>query len=56
MNEAFEKVVLDCAEKLNVNPSRIKLLFDGDTIAPDDTPESLDLEDQVCVDLYVSST
>ncbi|XP_043278028.1 uncharacterized protein CG4449 [Venturia canescens] len=56
MDEAFEKVVSSVAEKLNVEPSRIKLEFDGDTISPSDTPESLDLEDQVCVDLYISST
>lgn len=54
-NLPFKIAILQCATKLNVPASKLKLYFDGDLISPSDTPESLDLEDQACVDLKVMS-
>lgn len=53
MNETFKGVLLTCAEQLGVPSSQIKLSFDGDEISPTDTPESLDLEQEACIDLRV---
>ncbi|XP_008553861.1 uncharacterized protein CG4449 [Microplitis demolitor] len=54
-NEPFEKLIAYCAEQNNVKVSQIKCYFDGELISSTDTPESLDLEDEGCVDLKIIS-
>ncbi|XP_015585176.1 uncharacterized protein CG4449 [Cephus cinctus] len=52
-DQKFKTVFLSCAEQLKLQESRIKLLFDGEEISDSDTPESLDLEQEACIDLRV---
>lgn len=52
-DQRFKAVILSCAEQLNIEESKIKLYFDGEQISKTDTPESLDLEQEACVDLKV---
>ncbi|XP_078036297.1 DNA repair protein Rad60 [Augochlora pura] len=54
-DETFEKLWQKCAEELNVEESKMKLYFDGELIAITDTPDSLDIEDEACFDLRLSS-
>ena len=54
-DQPFKFVILQCAAQLNVPDSKVRLYFDGDLISSDDTPESLDLEQEACVDLKVIS-
>ena len=49
----FKFAILQCATKLNVPDSKLKLYFDGDLISPSDTPDSLDLENEACIDLKI---
>ncbi|XP_033228524.1 uncharacterized protein CG4449 isoform X3 [Belonocnema kinseyi] len=49
----FKIAILQCATQLNVPDFKLKLYFDGDLISPSDTPESLDLEEQACIDLKI---
>ncbi|XP_033347785.1 uncharacterized protein LOC117232510 isoform X1 [Bombus vosnesenskii] len=50
------KILLEkCARKFDVKESKIKLYFDGELIAATDTPASLDIEDEACFDLRLSS-
>jgi YbbR domain-containing protein len=53
-NQRFDILLASCAEQLGVKESSLKLYFDGEQISPTDTPESLDLEEEACVDLHVS--
>ncbi|KAL6259830.1 hypothetical protein P5V15_009741 [Pogonomyrmex californicus] len=54
-NERFEALFANCAKQLKVKESNLKLYFDGEQISPNDTPESLDLEGEACVDLRIST-
>ncbi|XP_071579304.1 DNA repair protein Rad60 isoform X1 [Temnothorax nylanderi] len=54
-DEQFKRLFADCAEQLNVKEEDLKFYFDGEQISPTDTPESLDLEGEACVDLHIST-
>jgi len=40
------------AEKKGVEVSSLRFMFDGETLDPQDTPISLDLEGGECIDVY----
>lgn len=52
-DQQFKALFSNCAEQLGVKESSLKLYFDGEQISPTDTPESLDLEGEACVDLHM---
>ncbi|XP_015176625.1 PREDICTED: uncharacterized protein CG4449 [Polistes dominula] len=52
-NQQFQILIASCAREWNVTKSSIKLYFDGDPINNNDTPESLDLEQEACIDLRI---
>ncbi|XP_071636815.1 DNA repair protein Rad60 isoform X1 [Temnothorax longispinosus] len=54
-DEQFKRLFANCAEQLNVKEEDLKFYFDGEQISPTDTPESLDLEGEACVDLHIST-
>ncbi|XP_033332895.2 DNA repair protein Rad60 [Megalopta genalis] len=54
-DDTFKKLWQKCAKELNVEESKMKLYFDGELIAVTDTPHSLDIDDEACFDLRVSS-
>ncbi|EZA49550.1 hypothetical protein DMN91_006344 [Ooceraea biroi] len=54
-NQRFKMLLASCAEQFGVKESSLKLYFDGEQISPTDTPESLDLEEEACVDLHISA-
>ncbi|XP_068982361.1 DNA repair protein Rad60 isoform X2 [Bombus flavifrons] len=54
-DDDFKILLEKCAEKFDVEESKIKLYFDGELIAATDTPDSLDIEDEACFDLRLSS-
>lgn len=53
--ENFSSLAAYCAEKLNVSVSQLKFYCDGDVIQETDTPESLDFDDEGCIDLKILS-
>lgn len=54
-NQPFKNIIHQCATELNICASKIKLYFDGDLIDLSDTPESLDFENEACIDLKLST-
>lgn len=42
------------AEELRLNDKKIFLAFDNDSIADHETPATLDLEDEDCIDVFGS--
>lgn len=54
-DDDFKILLEKCAQKFDVEESKIKLYFDGELIATTDTPDSLDIEDEACFDLRLSS-
>ncbi|XP_043685718.1 uncharacterized protein CG4449 [Vespula pensylvanica] len=54
-NQQFKILIASCARQWGVNKSNIKLYFDGEAINASDTPESLDLEQEACIDLCIST-
>ncbi|XP_018371428.1 PREDICTED: uncharacterized protein CG4449 isoform X2 [Trachymyrmex cornetzi] len=54
-DEPFKTLFANCAEQLGVKENNLKLYFDGEQINPSDTPESLDLEGEACIDLHISA-
>lgn len=54
-NEQFKVLFANCAEQLGMKENNLKFYFDGDQISPSDTPESLDLEGEACIDLHIST-
>nr|XP_050869362.1 uncharacterized protein LOC127072742 isoform X2 [Vespula vulgaris] len=54
-NQQFKILIASCARQWGVNKSNIKLYFDGEAINVSDTPESLDLEQEACIDLCIST-
>ncbi|XP_051167023.1 uncharacterized protein CG4449 [Leptopilina boulardi] len=54
-NQPFKCIIHQCATQLNVPASKIKFYFDGDLIDLSDTPESLDFENEACIDLKLSA-
>lgn len=53
MDESFASVYAKCAKENNCPESNVKLLFDGEEVDRNDTPESLDIEDEACFDLRI---
>lgn len=43
-----------CAEQLGIPIENMKFFFDGDSVDTDETPESLDIDDEACFDLKIS--
>ncbi|XP_003395319.2 uncharacterized protein CG4449 isoform X1 [Bombus terrestris] len=54
-DDDFKILLEKCAQKFDVEESKVKLYFDGELIAATDTPDSLDIEDEACFDLRLSS-
>lgn len=54
-DENFKVVSAKCAQDLNIEESIIKLYFDGELVTLTDTPDSLEIEDEACFDLRLSS-
>ncbi|XP_071869595.1 DNA repair protein Rad60 isoform X2 [Bombus fervidus] len=54
-DDDFKILLEKCAQKFDVEQSKIKLYFDGELISATDTPDSLDIEDEACFDLRLSS-
>ncbi|XP_043464318.1 uncharacterized protein CG4449 [Leptopilina heterotoma] len=54
-NQPFKNIIHQCATELNICATKIKLYFDGDLIDLSDTPESLDFENEACIDLKLSA-
>ncbi|KAI4474377.1 hypothetical protein M0802_015632 [Mischocyttarus mexicanus] len=52
-NQQFQILIASCAREWGIKKSNIKLYFDGDPINDSDTPESLDLEQEACIDLRI---
>lgn len=52
-NQDFSVLWSECAKQLSEPESKIKLSFDGEAVEKDDTPDSLDLEDEACFDLKI---
>lgn len=49
----FTFLLQNCAEQLNVPMSSLKFYFDGEMVENDETPESLDIEEEACFDLKI---
>jgi hypothetical protein len=47
-------LMLKCSEYLELPEEKLKFTFDGESLNPNETPVSLDLEGGECIDLYVS--
>ncbi|XP_031831382.1 DNA repair protein Rad60 isoform X2 [Nomia melanderi] len=54
-DESFKALWEKCAEELNIEEAKMKLYFDGELVKITDTPNSLDIEDEACFDLRLSS-
>ncbi|XP_014482127.1 PREDICTED: uncharacterized protein CG4449 [Dinoponera quadriceps] len=54
-NEQFQALFSYCASHFGEKEGRLKFYFDGEQINPTDTPESLDIEGEACIDLQISS-
>ncbi|XP_032686383.1 uncharacterized protein CG4449 [Odontomachus brunneus] len=54
-NQQFRTLFSYCALQLGEDESNLKFHFDGEQIDPTDTPESLDMEGEACIDLRISS-
>lgn len=54
-DENFKNLLEKCSQELGIEKSKIKLYFDGELITSSDTPASLDIEDEACFDVRVSS-
>lgn len=54
-DERFKALFTHCAEQLGVKEKDLKFFFDGEQISLTDTPESLDLEGEACIDLHIST-
>lgn len=54
-NQDFKSVAYECARKYEVPPENIKLYFDGEQIDLTETPDTLDLEQEACIDLRITN-
>lgn len=54
-DQNFNVLFIKIALELSVDKSKIKLYFDGESVTAKDTPDSLDLEEEACFDLRLSS-
>lgn len=53
-NDTFEVLLQKCSKELGIEESKMKFLFDGDVVDLEDTPETLDLDNEECFDLRVT--
>lgn len=54
-DQQFKALFANCAKQLGVKERSLKFYFDGEQISPTDTPELLDLEEEACIDLHIST-
>ncbi|XP_011263890.1 uncharacterized protein CG4449 isoform X1 [Camponotus floridanus] len=54
-DQQFKALFANCARQIGVKESSLKFYFDGEQISPTDTPELLDLEEEACIDLHIST-
>ncbi|EFN82560.1 NFATC2-interacting protein [Harpegnathos saltator] len=54
-NQQFRTLFSYCAVQFGEEESNLKFYFDGEQIGLSDTPESLDMEGEACIDLRISS-
>lgn len=52
MQDSFEKLRAKFAAEKKVDASRVRFVFDGEDLGEQDTPESLDIEDEDKVDVF----
>ncbi|XP_014218496.1 uncharacterized protein CG4449 [Copidosoma floridanum] len=52
--DTFEVLLKYCSEKLGVPESKIKFYFDGELVDIEETPDTLDLDDENCFDMKIS--
>ncbi|CAM0881638.1 unnamed protein product [Alopecurus aequalis] len=55
-DEKFEKLFKAYAKKVQLNPSNLTFIFDGDKINPASTPQDLDLEDEDMIEVRRKSS
>lgn len=49
----FTSLLQSCSKQLNIPMAKIKFYFDGELVDTDETPESLDIDDEACFDLKI---
>ncbi|XP_072761107.1 DNA repair protein Rad60 isoform X1 [Anoplolepis gracilipes] len=54
-DQQFKALFINCAEQLGIKESSLKFYFDGEQISLTDTPNSLDLEGEACIDLHIAT-
>lgn len=54
-DQQFKFLFTKCAEQFGIKENTLKFYFDGEQIGPNDTPESLDIEGEACIDLHIST-
>ncbi|OXU27156.1 hypothetical protein TSAR_012789 [Trichomalopsis sarcophagae] len=52
-DEPFTSLLKKCSAELGIPEAKIKLYFDGDLIDEEETPESLDIDEEACIDLKI---
>ena len=50
-NQSLDEIVRKYSIQTNIDPSHLRLQFDGDILSLDDTPDELELEDGYCLDI-----
>ncbi|XP_011496531.1 PREDICTED: uncharacterized protein CG4449 [Ceratosolen solmsi marchali] len=53
-DQSFTALINNCSEQLSIPESKLKLYFDGELINIFETPMSLDLDEEACMDLKIS--
>ena len=53
-DQTFAALVHSCSEQLDIPEAKMKFYFDGELIDINETPESLDIDDEACFDLKIS--
>ncbi len=52
----MSKVIQTYAQRKGIDPTTLRFLVDGERVKPDDTPGSLDLDDQDQVDVMLEQS
>ena len=55
-DEKFQKLFKAYAKKVQLNPSNLTFVFDGEKINPECTPQDLDLEDEDMIEVRHKSS
>lgn len=50
-NQSLDEIVRKYSIQTNIDPSHLRLQFDGEVLSLDDTPDELELEDGYCLDM-----